>query len=290
MTPGEHHPSDSATDESEGYGRTGLGALLRSERRKRGLSLSQVSEMTRLRPYILEALEEEDWGQLPAPVFVKGFIRSYARALGLQEGKAVSLFPELAPTDVVPPKPLVAPTKSRWRLSVITMGLLVVLAVLYYLWGEWSERTRVGQPPESIFSEVGSADKGRGAEEATAVSPTPQESVAEPDAAGTESPGTFQNTSVQFPRRHGISLEPGRALLHRDIDMLSFSGSLPVVIGNHRAHSGICSGMKARLRHAYMYRRLITLTCLVHRTTHAHNNDIRVFIVPVRAIRPKRCN
>jgi hypothetical protein len=190
MTPGEHHASDSGADEREGPGRTGLGALLRNKRGKRGLSLSQVSEMTRLRPYILEALEEEDWGQLPAPVFVKGFIRSYARALGLEEEKAVSLFPELAPADVAPPKPLVAPTKSRWRLSFLTVGLLVVLAVLYYLWGEWSERSRVGLPPESIFTEVESGDTDEGTEEAAALSPTPEGRVAESDTAGKESPAT----------------------------------------------------------------------------------------------------
>ena len=70
---------------------SGLGALLKAEREKRGLSHDQVVEITRLRRHFIEALENEDWNNLPSSVFVRGFIRSYARTLNLDEKKVFDL-------------------------------------------------------------------------------------------------------------------------------------------------------------------------------------------------------
>jgi cytoskeleton protein RodZ len=54
----------------------GLGATLRAEREKRGMSLDQVVSVTKLRKQMIDALENEEWGKLPPPVFVRGFIRT----------------------------------------------------------------------------------------------------------------------------------------------------------------------------------------------------------------------
>ena len=78
---------DEEIGENESPGKIDIGSLFRNERQKKGLSYSQISETTRLRSHILKALENEDWANLPSPVFVTGFIRSYARALGLDEGE-----------------------------------------------------------------------------------------------------------------------------------------------------------------------------------------------------------
>ena len=86
---------------------TGLGVLLKNEREKNNLSHEQVAQMTKLRKHFLEALENEDWDSLTPAVFVKGFIRSYAQALGLDEKKALSAYGSIAPVKSEPPKPLV---------------------------------------------------------------------------------------------------------------------------------------------------------------------------------------
>ncbi|MCS7294862.1 MAG: helix-turn-helix domain-containing protein [Chloroflexota bacterium] len=60
-----------------------IGETLRAARERRGLSLSEASRLTRIAPRFLVALEEDDYGALPAPVYARGFLRSYATLLGL---------------------------------------------------------------------------------------------------------------------------------------------------------------------------------------------------------------
>lgn len=60
-----------------------IGDLLREKRKEANLTIEQVSEALKLRPTVIEAIEEEQWDKLPPAVFVKGFIRSYAKFLGL---------------------------------------------------------------------------------------------------------------------------------------------------------------------------------------------------------------
>jgi cytoskeleton protein RodZ len=62
----------------------GIGEALRSTRERKGLSIDQVAQETRISPRFLEALEAEQFNELPAPVYVRGFLRSYANFLQLE--------------------------------------------------------------------------------------------------------------------------------------------------------------------------------------------------------------
>ncbi len=62
----------------------GIGEALRSTRERRGLSIAEVAQDTRISPRFLEALESEQFDELPAPVYVRGFIRSYASYLKIE--------------------------------------------------------------------------------------------------------------------------------------------------------------------------------------------------------------
>ena len=59
------------------------GTDLREERERRRLTIEAIAEKTKIRPGHLQAIEEERFGDLPAAVFVRGFLREYARCLGL---------------------------------------------------------------------------------------------------------------------------------------------------------------------------------------------------------------
>src|ERR1041385_5230140 len=61
----------------------GIGEALRSTRERKGLSIDQVAQETRISARFLEALEAETFEELPAPVYVRGFLRSYANFLHL---------------------------------------------------------------------------------------------------------------------------------------------------------------------------------------------------------------
>jgi cytoskeleton protein RodZ len=59
------------------------GATLAAARQANGLSIAQVAEQMRLHPRQVEAMEGDRYGELPGPVFVRGFVRNYARLLKL---------------------------------------------------------------------------------------------------------------------------------------------------------------------------------------------------------------
>jgi cytoskeleton protein RodZ len=78
----------------------GIGEALRSTRERRGLSIDDVARDTRISPRFLEALEAEQFDELPAPVYVRGFLRSYASYLKIE---AQPLLDDLVGGDVTAP-------------------------------------------------------------------------------------------------------------------------------------------------------------------------------------------
>ncbi|MGB2637153.1 MAG: helix-turn-helix domain-containing protein, partial [Candidatus Acidiferrum sp.] len=65
--------------------RGNFGERLKRERELREVTLQEITSATRIGPRFLEALENEDWEKLPGGVFNRGFVRSIARYLGLDE-------------------------------------------------------------------------------------------------------------------------------------------------------------------------------------------------------------
>src|SRR5512133_2130734 len=67
-----------------------FGERLRREREMRKVSLEEIAAATKIGTRHLRALEEEDFKKLPGGIFNKGFVRAYARFLGINEDQAVS--------------------------------------------------------------------------------------------------------------------------------------------------------------------------------------------------------
>ena len=67
-----------------------FGEKLRNQREQRGIALEAISNTTKISTRMLRALEEERFDQLPGGVFNKGFVRAYARHIGLNEEDAVA--------------------------------------------------------------------------------------------------------------------------------------------------------------------------------------------------------
>ncbi len=80
-----------------------FGDRLRREREMRGVTLDEISESTKITRRALEALEQEEFNLLPGGIFNKGFVRSYARYLGIDEEQAVSDYVE-ASQEQAPPE------------------------------------------------------------------------------------------------------------------------------------------------------------------------------------------
>jgi cytoskeletal protein RodZ len=116
----------------------GLGEAFRAAREARNLSLSDVAEQIHIRAVYLQAIEEEDWSAIAAPVYVRGFIRTYARFLGLDPQTAIEQFNAVAGEPAVT-APTVAGTPARsgpspWLLiGGAVAAILVGLVAFNYL-------------------------------------------------------------------------------------------------------------------------------------------------------------
>jgi cytoskeleton protein RodZ len=73
-----------------------FGEKLKREREKRKISLDEIALSTKIGTRMLHALEEEKFDQLPGGIFNKGFVRAYARHVGLDEDQAVADYLEAA--------------------------------------------------------------------------------------------------------------------------------------------------------------------------------------------------
>jgi cytoskeletal protein RodZ len=75
--------------------RANFGTLLKEERESRKISLAAVSEATKLSVSSLKLMEAGNLDDLPPDVFVRGFIRSYARTLGISSNEPLELLDQL---------------------------------------------------------------------------------------------------------------------------------------------------------------------------------------------------
>jgi len=129
----DHNP------EIEPVSEKGLGNLLKTKREKKGLSINQIAEITRLRKHFIEALENEDWKKLPAKVFVKGFIRSYALAVDLDVNEALRLFEISGPQEEAEnfSKALITAEKKKSKTIYFFILLLVFAGIIIYFTMGW---------------------------------------------------------------------------------------------------------------------------------------------------------
>jgi cytoskeletal protein RodZ len=109
-----------------------VGVRLREAREKRGLSLRQIADTTRISVMALEALERNDSKRLPGGIFTRAFVRAYAAEVGLDPEKAVQDFLAQFPNEpvfVVGPGGHVEDNEaveSERRIAETVVGLLLL--------------------------------------------------------------------------------------------------------------------------------------------------------------------
>ena len=72
-----------------------LGEKLRQAREERGITITEVAEQTRISPHYLELIENDDYSTLPGGIFNKGFVKSYAKYVGIDESEALQDYSRL---------------------------------------------------------------------------------------------------------------------------------------------------------------------------------------------------
>jgi len=69
-----------------------FGSYLKKERELRGVPLEEISKETKIRLSFLKALEENDFDSFPGEVFIKGYIRSYAKSIGSDVDEVLNIY------------------------------------------------------------------------------------------------------------------------------------------------------------------------------------------------------
>src|SRR5687768_14403352 len=122
--------TDSNSLDTQQFG--GCGEFLRTAREAAGLSLSEVGSRLKMPMKVLQALEEERWQQLGAPVFVRGQLRSYARLLKVD----VEPYIQRAQLDAVQPVELISrsytPKFQRLMESAQRRAVYVVITLCFF--------------------------------------------------------------------------------------------------------------------------------------------------------------
>src|SRR5881227_4120800 len=80
---------------------SGFGQRLRDARERRGVTLRQIANATKISVGVLEALERNDISRLPGGIFTRAFVRSYALEVGLEPELAIEEFMGQLPHEAV---------------------------------------------------------------------------------------------------------------------------------------------------------------------------------------------
>jgi cytoskeleton protein RodZ len=138
-----------------------IGDTLRAARERRGVSIESLAQATKIKVKTLHAIERNAFDEVPGGLFTRGFLRSYAREVGLDPEEIVARYlaelpkeaansgitpsgtePERAPAEVRSPIRVAIP--PQWQTTAI---LLMVGTYLLVFAVPWRTSSRPGVPP-----------------------------------------------------------------------------------------------------------------------------------------------
>ena len=134
----EEYVEVSGTTGRAEHPRASFGSWLRHQREARSVSLREIADNSKISLRYLEALEQDRFDVLPAPVFARGFLREYARVVGLNPDEVVNLYlvalEERAEGSRRVERPKTARSeRPRSAPSSLGYGLLLGLAVVLFV-------------------------------------------------------------------------------------------------------------------------------------------------------------
>jgi cytoskeleton protein RodZ len=133
-----------------------LGRALREARESRGLSLAQITQITKIPPAVLEALERNDGSALPGGIFSRAFVRGFAAAVGLDPEAAVRDFlfqypsaaPTVGPRSEIDANEVLESQRQAAQTVVQLVGSSAAIAImLMYLGSAETPRSSAFPPP-----------------------------------------------------------------------------------------------------------------------------------------------
>lgn len=180
----EHHPEhDPGQQQHSAAQQTSTGSILREAREKLGLSVAEVAAQIKFAPRQIEALEADDYRNLPEVAFLRGFVRSYAKILRLD---AEALLANLPQAKAAVPELPQAPSRvsfpggqSEYQQNLIWMTAAALLALVVAGFSYWHYKTPLKpakQPAQEIARESSGDVSGQPATQSAAQDSQSQDS------------------------------------------------------------------------------------------------------------------
>lgn len=223
---------------SVGMAATSPGMMLREAREQLGLSVMDVASQIKFAPRQIEALEADDYQNLPEAAFLRGFVRSYAKILHLDAQTVLAALPqdkavpvELTPGSVGEPFPdvhSVLRQNLNWLIGALLVAMIVVgLAMWHFTTPPEQPRETLVETPVALPEEI----------EVSPAQPIPEAPVTEPEvprarpstetdapkprpSAETEAPRKRPSGDTEAPRRR-----PSAAVAQSSVEAADTEGS-----------------------------------------------------------------
>jgi cytoskeleton protein RodZ len=180
----------------KGLSMTPIGETLRRERLKRNLDLEQISRELKISTHTLEAIENEQFDRLPGAIFVKSFVRQYARVLELDDAEMAAEVQSRFEPEPLPAFESVSKESPRmtvkvpglrsgpaWKsifLRLAMLALIVLVASGLYVFWQQSRATQAARRPAVQPSAPASGSQSASASQL----PAPAPELQTPAAAG----------------------------------------------------------------------------------------------------------
>ncbi len=237
----------------------GIGAGLRRARERKGWTTGDVGSRLRLMSRQVEAIEEEEFSKLGPPVFARGFVRNYAKLLGLDPDELLDQMTKIKTTTVqetetVPFKP----NPEWWRSPLVLGGIAAALVAIgipvgLYLWLSGGEEEKTApaaieqvvpppSPPVAPQIEAQPAQEQSGAAPAQppqSLQPVAPKANPAPAATPTPAPAKTSGPRLKFEESSWVQIRDGSGRivlsgLNQAGSTVEVSGTAPfyLVVGN----------------------------------------------------------
>lgn len=137
-------------DESDEPVNTTPGATLAEKRMQLNYSVEYVADKLHLRVRVIELLEQDDYVSMPEPVFIKGYIRAYAKLLGIKSEPLLTAFNQSYPSEKKLGRALWQSkresNKAEHVIRWVTSAFAVIVLIAVAMWWQANKEN------ENIFS------------------------------------------------------------------------------------------------------------------------------------------
>ena len=199
-----------------------IGRYLKREREIRNISLREVSKNTKVKEHLLKAIEDDQYASLPSPTYVKGFLLSYAKYIGLDPNDVLLRYEsslrgkQITGPEAPPEKKILWNIKYLWIVGGV---ILVSLFVSYFLFLHPSK-----PPIESISEKPKAEEPLPSPPQITGTTSTPEEQPFSLQLKAVEE--TWLRIQINGQPEHEMTLKPGEATSHQALKRIH------LVVGN----------------------------------------------------------